>query len=335
MDDNYFAVIDTEEKAYILGWIASDSCTIGNDTITIETITQDLSILDDIAINISIDNYPLRYNNVLRLCSPQMVRDVCRHLNTKPGKKAEYPFFDHDVFRHFVRGVFDGHGYVSDQHCDAKPYPVAIIINDSSELLERIKNTIDIPSYIDCNKLAYVQNNAFDFLARLYDGSTISLDRKRKIYGDWCSYVSEQNSFDGIKCVKTSDNAVLPAKQHASDAGFDLTIIKKIKQRGDVSFYTTGIKVQMPSGWYCHIYPRSSISKTGYMLANSVGIIDRGYSGEIIVALRRVDERADELQLPMRIAQLVPTPSVHMSIEEVESLDKTVRGDGGFGSTGN
>ena len=80
---------------------------------------------------------------------------------------------------------------------------------------------------------------------------------------------------------------------------------------------------------------RSSISKTGWMLANNVGIIDATYRGNIIVALVKVDEKAEELSLPFKLVQLIPRKLIVMNDEEVERLDVTERDAKGFGSSGN
>ena len=136
--------------------------------------------------------------------------------------------------------------------------------------------------------------------------------------------------------VKMHEDAVVPSKAHATDAGYDITVISKIKTVGDVDFFGTGISVKPPAGCYTHIYPRSSISKTGYMLANSVGIIDMDYQGELIVALRKIDKDAPDMELPCKIGQLVPFIMCrNFDMVEVESFEEaTERGAGGFGSTG-
>ena len=139
---------------------------------------------------------------------------------------------------------------------------------------------------------------------------------------------------DKIKCLKTRKDAILPSKTRISDTGYDLTILEKIKEIGDVSFYTTGIKIQPPFGWAVEIRARSSIAKTGYMLANGVGTIDRTYLGEVIIALRKVDKTMADIKLPCRFAQMIPVPVQHLEIIEVNELSATDRGDGGFGSTG-
>ena len=70
------------------------------------------------------------------------------------------------------------------------------------------------------------------------------------------------------------------------------------------------------------------------MLANSVGVIDRAYTGEILVPLIKLDPNAPDLALPARIVQIIPRPIIAAEIVEVDDFDTTLRGDGGFGSTG-
>jgi len=81
------------------------------------------------------------------------------------------------------------------------------------------------------------------------------------------------------------------------------------------------------------VVPRSSLSKTGWMLANSVGIIDPSYRGNIMVAVIKVDPNAQPLTLPFRGFQLVVRKQFHVDMVNADELDETNRGHGGFGST--
>lgn len=138
-----------------------------------------------------------------------------------------------------------------------------------------------------------------------------------------------------IKCVKTDPEARLPSRAHDSDVGLDLTAIRVHKRvRNGVILYDTGIAVSPPAGYYLEILPRSSISKTGWMLANSVGTIDPGYTGNLYIALIKVDDDAQELDLPFCKFQLVTRKAYRPKVEERETLQETERGSGGFGSTG-
>ena len=137
-----------------------------------------------------------------------------------------------------------------------------------------------------------------------------------------------------FRVIKKHKDAILPTKTHVSDSGFDITIISKLKTIGDVTFYDSGIVIEPDNDHYTLLFPRSSISKTGYMMANGVGVIDQSYRGTIIVALRKVDKSMPDLELPCRIAQIVPQKLILPHFEVVETISNTSRGDGGFGSTG-
>ena len=187
----------------------------------------------------------------------------------------------------------------------------------------------------------------------------------------------------------------MPTRAHETDAGYDLTIIKKLndvmfhfitggylkekiifvkespihsfaaegftyhyitldgKEHSDfhpyidgmpqykvetsASMYTTGIRVKPSLGFHCEIVGRSSISKTGHMLANNIGIIDSDYRGEIMVCLIR-RENTPPLQLPAKIIQLIVRQTCNLPAQQVGTIEfysnPTARGEGGFGSSG-
>lgn len=134
---------------------------------------------------------------------------------------------------------------------------------------------------------------------------------------------------------KDDKNAFPPFKNYKTDSGYDLVLIKKVKNYGDVILYDTGIKVRPPKGYYFDLVPRSSIIKTGHMLANSVGIIDCTYTGTIKVPLVKIHKDIHDLDLPQRLVQLIPRKLTHLEIKEVEDISNdTNRGDKGFGSSG-
>ena len=139
-----------------------------------------------------------------------------------------------------------------------------------------------------------------------------------------------------FKYIKTNQNAVAPTKTHKTDSGFDLTLIRVHKRYGDVTLYDTGIQIQPPDGHYFDLVPRSSIIKTGYMLANSVGIIDQDYQGNIFVPLIKVDKTKPDIELPCRLVQLILRKVIIVGGKEVRSWDEeTDRNTGGFGSSNN
>ena len=147
--------------------------------------------------------------------------------------------------------------------------------------------------------------------------------------------VSDDNYIHEFQVELRSPNAVIPKKAFDTDSGFDVVAIEHIKTLDNgVEMYDTYIGVKPPEGYYFELVPRSSISKSGYMLANSVGIIDSSYTGNIMIALRKMREDAT-LELPARICQIIPRKIEKMTPVVVERLSETERGAGGFGSTGN
>jgi dUTP pyrophosphatase len=140
-----------------------------------------------------------------------------------------------------------------------------------------------------------------------------------------------------IKCIRKDSDAVLPTKAHDSDIGWDLVAIREHKViNEDIIMYDTGIVAIPPKGYYLEILPRSSISKTGWMLANSVGTIDPDYRGNLYIVLMRVVKSMPKIELPFCKCQLVLRKIEKASLVEVteEEIDVTERGSGGFGSTG-
>lgn len=151
------------------------------------------------------------------------------------------------------------------------------------------------------------------------------------------SLQTKKMELPGIKIAKIYPEAVIPTKAHPSDSGFDLTITKIEKVIGpNLTLYNTGIRLAPDSGYYVDLVARSSLMKSGYMLANNIGIIDNHYRGPIMVALLKFDLTKPDLELPMRVAQMIPRKIVECELIVVadDQLDATSRGAGGFGSTG-
>ena len=136
--------------------------------------------------------------------------------------------------------------------------------------------------------------------------------------------------------LKVLDKNCIPQKAHSIDAGFDLKSREAISVfPQDTEFIPTGVCVEIPVGFVGLLFPRSSVSKTPLRMANSVGVIDSGFTGEIKVPLYNTsDVEIRDIEQYERIAQLVVLPLADVSIEVVEELNDTERGTGGFGSTG-
>lgn len=171
-----------------------------------------------------------------------------------------------------------------------------------------------------------------------------------------------------VKIKKLHKDAVIPSYSKIGDAGLDLTAVSKIyDEYGNVE-YGVGLAIEIPKGYVGLIFPRSSISKKDLILSNSVGVIDSGYRGEIKFKFKpsnifidydgksTIDngnicgsrtDKFDEITTPGdiygfeeytigdRIGQLIIIPYPEIELEEVDELNESERGEGGYGSTGN
>ena len=138
-----------------------------------------------------------------------------------------------------------------------------------------------------------------------------------------------------VKFRKVNPDAVAPKKAHPTDAGFDLTCyyVEEDRQKNVVS-YGTGISVEIPEGYVGLLTPRSSVYKMQLQMANSIGVIDAGYRGELVFKYRIVQPHVRRYTVGDRIGQLVIVPIPDVELEEVNELDASDRGVAGFGSSG-
>jgi len=141
-----------------------------------------------------------------------------------------------------------------------------------------------------------------------------------------------------MKIKKLNENAVIPTYGTEYSAGADLyacTDEDITINPGETKLIKTGIAIEIPVGYAGFIYARSGLaSKKGLAPANKVGVIDADYRGEIMVALYNQSNEPQVIAAKERIAQLVIAPFLKVEFEEVDELTITVRGAGGFGSTG-
>ena len=141
-----------------------------------------------------------------------------------------------------------------------------------------------------------------------------------------------------INIKKLTESAVIPTYGTEYSAGADLYADTKenvVIKAHETKLIKTGISLEIPEGYAGLIYARSGLaSKKGLAPANKVGVIDADYRGEIMVALHNHTTEDKEISPQERIAQLVITPFLKVDFNEVDNLSETVRGEGGFGSTG-
>lgn len=165
-----------------------------------------------------------------------------------------------------------------------------------------------------------------------------------------------------VKIKRLNDKAIIPKYAKPGDAGMDLTATSKIYDEFGNLEYGTGLAVEIPEGYVGLLFPRSSNCKKDLLLSNSVGVIDSGYRGEILVKFKPsvlfyndAEESAEgergesfdyidfpdkeseftysEYEIGDRIAQLIIIPYPQIEFEEADDLSETERLTGGFGST--
>lgn len=141
-----------------------------------------------------------------------------------------------------------------------------------------------------------------------------------------------------VRIKKLSPAAKLPTYGSAAAAGADLYALIDAPLTvapGETVKVPTGLALELPEGYAGLVYARSGMAvKRGLAPANKVGVIDADYRGEVIVMLFNHSETPQEIAPMERIAQLVITPILQVDFTECDELSDTVRGAGGFGSTG-
>lgn len=137
---------------------------------------------------------------------------------------------------------------------------------------------------------------------------------------------------------KLREGAMLPKRETVGSAGYDLCCLTEeaiTVLPNERKLIPTGIAIEIPECTVGLVYSRSGLSlKHGIHMANDVGVIDSDYRGELKVPIHNRSDVPYTINCCDRIAQLVVTPILTPEVEEVNELSETVRGEGGFGSTG-
>ena len=331
----FFINIDSLEKSYLLGWATN---TI--DTLSVDIKSNDICILDKLR-NIFHPNVVLSADKDKQILYLYNIGDdpISHHihtfLNATFNINEDISDMTSNMYLTFLRGIFESSSVIK---CSEQP--TCSITSDSYDVLDFIdRASKDIPHTYNrytLSRIKWYGINAIDFIGKIYSNIKNELYSEKK-YTQFRNLLNSSNLINipnpVLKYVLVDKDSVPPIKTRESDSGYDIAIIKKIKTQDNVEFYDTGIKVQPSYGYYLELVPRSSISKTGYMLANNIGIIDASYTGNIIVALRKIDDSA-KISLPCRIAQLIPRKIINLELKKVTELNPTERGEKGFGSTG-
>jgi deoxyuridine 5'-triphosphate nucleotidohydrolase len=288
-----------------------------------------------------------------KYCSLQQLYSVHDYVKQfKPLSKVEYKthtgfsfslLFEYNIWKtfseqdklEFFQGVIDMNAeiIVHSQQLEMNFYSQQL--DFLKDLYEELYKTWKIPGVISENasflhKLTYVSTNVIDLMGmfpKSYKHSELNI------------YIQGIAKLSKCGVIRRDPLAILPSKSRLSDVGYDVHILRKHKQLNtNTALYDTGIALEIPLRYYVEIVPRSSLSKTGYMLSNSMGIIDPSYRGNLYIALTKVSPDAISLeeQLPFRCCQIIFRKQEFVELEEIQEEDSsnTTRGSGGFGSTG-
>jgi deoxyuridine 5'-triphosphate nucleotidohydrolase len=134
---------------------------------------------------------------------------------------------------------------------------------------------------------------------------------------------------------KIHPNAILPTKAHDGDLGYDLYALdNEVIKHGEITLVRTGIACQFPIGYGALLRDRSSVA-TKYGAAIVAGVIDNGYTGEILVAMHQIGKLNYHISKGQKIAQMILIPTVNFQVFEVDEIvSADTRAEKGFGSSG-
>lgn len=229
----------------------------------------------------------------------------------------------------FLRGCFDAGGHLAQDDLSCS------LVLPTASLTEAMLAWSPTAERASKRRLSWSAHNALDLVGALY-GDAAAHGQNARRFRSWAIEQARWGARDrpSLGFRSLDERAVPPHKTHVSDSGYDLTLIRVHSRVGLVTLYGTGIVLEPPAGFYLDVVARSSLLKSGHFVANSVGVIDQGYRGEVLVPLVKFDPNAPDLVLPARAVQAVPRAVVHFPVEPCATPSPSRRGVGGFGSTG-
>lgn len=213
------------------------------------------------------------------------------------------------------------------------------LIANAKDIVKYIKGNANIPEYKD------EQSDLVKAISYLDSKQTAAITDSCKCNCNNTINLENTPHFGiNVKIKKLDEHAIIPKYAKSGDAGLDFTAISyEYKPDIDCHVYGTGIAVEIPTGFVGLCFPRSSNRKTEAYLTNSVGVIDSGYRGEIMVSFKNRDadtsEQIPDLVKPYeigdRVMQMIIIPYPAINFVEVDKLSNSERGANGHGSTGN
>lgn len=229
----------------------------------------------------------------------------------------------------YLRGAFDACGKKESNTLLLK---INILTPGVHSMFLEYVRGINVPYKLVSRDMCWTGIGVFEILYKLTESTSLVRESTMDMYREVAEMYGDIDA--NAKFVKLLDDAVPPYRKSPADAGWDLSLVAIAKTVGDVTVFRTGIAVAPPPGYYFEMVPRSSVWASSWTLANNVGVIDAGYRGECLVALRWCGSGApSHPPYPWRAVQLLLRKSYITEFDEVQSLDETARADtGGLGS---
>jgi hypothetical protein len=321
-------IIDTEEKAYFLGWISSDGHLMKSGYgIAIGIHSNDIKMLETLRdiISHNLPIYKFEKRNIVNLSinSREMCMDICRHLQINPGKKShcvKFPKLDNDSLTWaFIRGVFEGDGHIVKLTRESRRRRCNIT-SASVDFLNSLKAFCNY-GHIHSND-TYEMNgdNSMNFLNNIYQNSNpkFRLERKYNVYLQYLSFapglfdnITRDSSFTGknekCKFVKTKTDAISPFSGNDYNQKFLIWIIDKIKNiSDDIILYETGIKVFINDNIKYGLKIDNDLAILGYELILENSVVDPDYIVTIKIALKY--DNHQNINFPLKVAELILLP---------------------------
>ena len=349
LNECYFDTLDSEIKAYILGLVIFNIKDMYMEGSSQQFIVQvDSSISKAIRTELECIGFDFD-QDIFAIKSTKIIQNICQHLNLTEFKNANDIDLTHFIKNNkrqyvveFLKAFYEKYGTINkyepststgtaEYNCNITAY--------SKSNLDVFAEFFQIPcktsNIFNLHQITYTNVNIIDLLGIIYKKHDIRTNDL--LYIRFLKLLNLERPI--LKYIKTSPNTVTPTKANFSDVGYDVSIIgmhKVIVSKNETPvtvLYNTGIKLDIPIGYYVEMVPRSSISKSGYMLANSIGIIDCSYKGELLVALTKIHDDVPDIEFPFRCCQLILRKQNFPDMIEISEIETTKRLAGGVGSS--
>lgn len=333
VDPYFFKNIDSEFKAWLLGWIASDGHISRNSNIiTIQIHKKDQDVLKQIKCILGFNDsfikvYPSKNRVSVSICNKKWKDDICSLLQIQGGKKShtvKFPALNVELEKHFIRGYFEGDGHISSLAAVEKNkyIPVASIASNSISMLTSIQDKLPCKCGISHNALRLSGSNVVIFLNYIYNNSHHRMQRKFYIFEEVECYKAAllqkgcKGRVNKVRWSKTEINAQ-PLLKTDNEFYYDFTLIKKIEENDDFVSFDSCLKIRSPKGYVLDVEARLDLQNYGCRLFFA-DVIDLTYTGSVRVILKKSEKREIKLEDVCNLFQLRMHPLIQ----------------GGFGSSG-